>query len=957
LIDLCYGKKLPSIVPTAKNHTGYSALTGLLTQAKGEHTDDNPTRDDFRRLLAATFANEQTITLRVAGVPGRLTIGIGLPMDKEQRRNHLEAFLPGLRIANKEPAYSPSLPIRGSLSQLPRLPPDFAGAYGVDWARLLNTLSREQFELLIDARPVDRQQTGAWLKQIWRIKDECHTRAQRTQGSQSQTGQSTQESSQPNVALRFWRGVSGGVIANGSSQQSSQMRSWSNEEIDSHAMELEQLAASTADRFLQGLKTGLWQVELSFSCADKQTAQRIGSLLTGELSVKDRDALPLQIDISQATNGPDGEMRGSTMTTEELAGLIGLPSRSVPGFSVAATPMLETNVSALDGARLGELMHLAAPNGVVCALSREELLKHILVSGITGSGKTHTVHTLLTGAELPFMVLELAKREYRRLRSRFDNLLVFTPGDARIAPIAINPLFVLPGCSAVAHIDHLKPLFVAAFGLYGPMPQLLADALEHVYEAKGWDMVTGSHPVLEAVYEYDIDGEWCSPEFSHLFPILPELSLELERRVNAAGYQGEVLGNIKAALQTRLRGLSSGAKGQIFVTHRAFDLESLLGERVVFELEGLADDADKAFFSGLVLTYIAQWRQRNTPLRQLKARRGGAEHILVIEEAHRFLRREGATRLGEMDANPREHAIEFFSNMLSELRATGQSVVIAEQIPSKIAPDVIKNTGTKIVHRLVAADDQRAMATTLGLNEIEAGYLNELVTGEALVCKEGMSRAAKVRVDRGEQPQALVDRKVREWMNNNRFALNQDDARYVDWIGRHLEAWDLAALRLLIIFCVTEFKRQSAIERVRSGLPVAIRQWRQEHINGVSALLANRLNALLAHGVFASTHTDISQQVALYRLTVALVNNSEEDAETLRQWRKAIASQWGVATPEQGVAPRVAELILQFIAQNEQARRDAIALEGAIKHFAPVEAPAFKQWVMQIVARRMGDQP
>jgi DNA helicase HerA-like ATPase len=271
----------------------------------------------------------------------------------------------------------------------------------------------------------------------------------------------------------------------------------------------------------------------------------------------------LQVEI--AGQGFDRDPGGTLMTTGELAGLIGLPRHSVPGFSVAEMPRLETNLSSGEGARIGEVMHLASANGVVCSLSGEKLVKHILVTGITGSGKTHTVQTLLARAGLPFMVLELANYS------------------------------------------------------------------------------------------------------------------------------------------------------------------------------------------------------------------GGAEHLLVIEEAHRFLRREGASRLGEMDANPREHAIEFFANMLSELRATGQGVIIAEQIPSKIIPDVIKNTSTKIVHRLVAVDDQRAISTTLGLDEQDSRYLNELVTGEALIFKEGMGRAAKLRVAGlllrfvGAHPQAVRDqaaleRAVDQWV-------------------------------------------------------------------------------------------------------------------------------------------------------------------------------------------------
>ena len=53
--------------------------------------------------------------------------------------------------------------------------------------------------------------------------------------------------------------------------------------------------------------------------------------------------------------------------------------------------------------------------------------------------------------------------------------------------------------------------------------------------------------------------------------------------------------------------------------------------------------------------------------------------------------------------NPRGKAVEFFANVISEMRSMGQGVAVVEQIPSKLLPDVIKNTNTKIVHQVGVA--------------------------------------------------------------------------------------------------------------------------------------------------------------------------------------------------------------------------------------------------------------
>jgi hypothetical protein len=447
----------------------------------------------------------------------------------------------------------------------------------------------------------------------------------------------------------------------------------------------------------------------------------------------------LQVEI--AGQGFDRDPGGTPMTTGELAGLIGLPRHSVPGFSVAEMPRLETNLSSGEGARIAEVMHLASANGVVCSLSGEKLVKHILVTGITGSGKTHTVQTLLARAGLPFMVLELANYS------------------------------------------------------------------------------------------------------------------------------------------------------------------------------------------------------------------GGAEHLLVIEEAHRFLRREGASRLGEMDANPREHAIEFFANMLSELRATGQGVIIAEQIPSKIIPDVIKNTSTKIVHRLVAVDDQRAISTTLGLDEQDSRYLNELVTGEALLFKEGMGRAAKLRVDAGDRVIRLDDGKLRELMAAECAALSE--SRYGDLLGRDSRLWGQLALRLLVTLMATDAGFGLVLDRVLVDVPVSYR--RQEGFTVlVRRLLQVRINALLAHGVFAIDSAGPKACVEIYRMTVNLFGLPGGQEAVLDRWRDAITRAWGIPVRQQGVAQRVAGLLLRFVGAHPQAVRDQAALERAVDQWVKLDAPAFKAQVVQLVLAQTG---
>ena len=79
-----------------------------------------------------------------------------------------------------------------------------------------------------------------------------------------------------------------------------------------------------------------------------------------------------------------------------------------------------------------------------------------------------------------------------------------------------------------------------------------------------------------------------------------------------------------------------------------------------------------------------------------------------------------------------------FAGLLAEIRAYGEGLVIAEQIPAKLVPDAIKNTAVKIVHRLPAADDREAVGATMNLTDAQSRYLVTLPPGQAAVFTDGM---------------------------------------------------------------------------------------------------------------------------------------------------------------------------------------------------------------------------
>jgi S-adenosylmethionine synthetase len=151
----------------------------------------------------------------------------------------------------------------------------------------------------------------------------------------------------------------------------------------------------------------------------------------------------------------------------------------------------------------------------------------------------------------------------------------------------------------------------------------------------------------------------------------------------------------------------------------------------------------------VLLLFVYEYRQECSELgasAPTSAKAGRLRHLLVVEEAHRVLGK--AEPASSFSANPKQKVSEMFSNMISEVRAYGQGILIADQIPCRLNEDAVKNTNLKIVHKLVSADDRAAMATALNLWEDQERVIGDLGVGEVLVRGDMDKQAVMVKVNK-----------------------------------------------------------------------------------------------------------------------------------------------------------------------------------------------------------------
>lgn len=408
---------------------------------------------------------------------------------------------------------------------------------------------------------------------------------------------------------------------------------------------------------------------------------------------------------------------GSLMTADELAIVASLPQHELQGIRrrrsvefIVDLPEIEKNQAPL---RLGAVIDRGRryPNNHV-NLAARDLNKHVFVTGVTGSGKTNTCLNLLLESGLPFLVIEPAKTEYRELARSLANVDYYRPNGDDHQSLRINPFALTRKEQRIkSHAGFLKNVFAAIFPMEASMPAMVEAAILAAYEDKGWDVddnefLSGSDPFDPA---------------SRAWPTMTDMIGQLDRLIPTYKMGKEFEEKYRGSLVSRLRSLTDGTLGQVLDVPQSLSFDALLNRHAVIELEELQSGEEKALLMALLLGGI------NEAIRARFAVDKEFRHLTLIEEAHRLLSRpEAGDKAGAL-------AVEAFADMLAEVRKYGEGLIIADQIPAKLIPDVIKNTHTKIVHRLFAEDDRRTMGEAMMMNDEQRDFLPKLQVGEAIV--------------------------------------------------------------------------------------------------------------------------------------------------------------------------------------------------------------------------------
>ena len=328
-------------------------------------------------------------------------------------------------------------------------------------------------------------------------------------------------------------------------------------------------------------------------------------------------------------------------------------------------------------------------------LRKNEWLKHVLITGMTGTGKTNLCFKILqefVRHKKPFLIFDW-KKNYRDLLQlpEFRGTRVYTIG-RKLKPFQFNPLIPPPKTEPGVWLMQLIDIIKHAYFLGDGVEYLLRHGIDAVYSEQG-------------LYE----GKTAYPMFS-----------DVKAKIDKMALTGR-MGLWKASTVRALASLTFDKGLGINLEHRSLpDIEILLNQNVVIELDALSN-TDKVFFTEALILWIYEHRKN-------EATRETFKHAILIEEGHHVLSNQKEIHEGG------ETIIE---TSLRQIREFGEAVIVIDQEPSKLSNSIKANTFCKITFNLGNGLDILDMAKCMMLDPEETNYIDLLDVGRAIVKLKG----------------------------------------------------------------------------------------------------------------------------------------------------------------------------------------------------------------------------
>jgi hypothetical protein len=346
---------------------------------------------------------------------------------------------------------------------------------------------------------------------------------------------------------------------------------------------------------------------------------------------------------------------------------------------LADTPKMDGNQRLEEPVKLGTLIA-----GGDLEVDFQELFKHMVVVGETGSGKSTFVSKLLKRLQElnhHFLVFDW-HGEYSGLLGD-SSVLVIAPDQDLGFDIFDYPRNVDP----FIHIDILMDIFSDSFDLSVSQQFVLRSALRKVFTEKGHGMNTSAKSV-------SIDD------------VIKSVS-ELR---TYSGWEQES----KLAVLRRVSRLADTGLSRMLNASQKIGFNDLISENVIIDLGLVTDNYSKVFVVEAILKLLYDYKV---------SKKLTEAHVIVTEEARNIV----PFRRPEEPPSTMERVVE-------ELRKFGEAMIAVNQLPSTISQEVLTAAGNLVAFRLKGGMEYEILNKRCNLDKSVCEKLAALPVGHG-VCR------------------------------------------------------------------------------------------------------------------------------------------------------------------------------------------------------------------------------